>query len=86
MRDSVLPTPVLSLAAQWAAASTEQVAVAGGADALLSVRQVAARLGVCAATVYALADRGELPHVRILNAIRVAPDDLAEFIHQHRRT
>jgi excisionase family DNA binding protein len=38
---------------------------------LLSVRQVAKLLGVCSATVYRLCGRGELPHFRVLNAIRV---------------
>jgi len=47
---------------------------------LLSVREVAAQLGVCTATVYRLFDRGELPHVRILDSLRVAPDDLRGFI------
>jgi hypothetical protein len=38
-------------------------------------------LGVCTATVYKLCDsEPELVHVRILNAVRVAPADLAAFI------
>jgi excisionase family DNA binding protein len=41
---------------------------------------VAARLGVCAATVYTLTERGELPHVRISNAIRFEPAAVAAFI------
>jgi excisionase family DNA binding protein len=45
----------------------------GGRDRLLSVKEVAARLGVCTATVYALVERGELAHIRVVNAIRVAP-------------
>jgi excisionase family DNA binding protein len=49
------------------------------------VREVATRLGVCKATVYALVERGELPCVRISNAIRVAPADLADFISSKRR-
>jgi excisionase family DNA binding protein len=53
---------------------------------LLSVRQVAKLLGVCPATVYALCDRGELPHYRVLNAIRVAPRDLKEFMARARKT
>ena len=57
----------------------------GGADNLLSVRQVAARLGVSTATVYALAERGEIPHLRVSNAIRIAPGDLARFIAVKRR-
>jgi excisionase family DNA binding protein len=61
--------------------------VAGGraAGALLTVRDVAAQLGVCTATVYRLAGEGHLPHVRVLNAIRVAPGDLAAFIEARRR-
>ena len=51
-------------------------AVDGGRDSLLIVREVAARLSVSTATVYALCARRELPHVRVLNAIRVAPADL----------
>jgi excisionase family DNA binding protein len=51
---------------------------------LLSVRQVASQLGVCTATVYALCARGALPHVRVLNAIRVAPGDLEAFVEGQR--
>jgi excisionase family DNA binding protein len=47
---------------------------------LLTVRQVAERLGVCTATVYTLVERGELKHVRVSNAIRVAPGELVVFI------
>ena len=47
---------------------------------LLNVRQVAARLGVCTATVYRLCDKGELRHVRVLHAIRIAPADLQAFL------
>jgi len=47
---------------------------------LLTVREVAERLAVCTATVYALVERGEIRHVRISNAIRVHPDDLEAFI------
>jgi len=46
---------------------------------------VAERLGVCTATVYRLCDEGQVPHVRVLHAIRVAPADLAGFIRQKRR-
>jgi excisionase family DNA binding protein len=60
-------------------------AVAGRADHLLSVRQVAERLGVSTATVYALCDRGELLHVRVSNAIRVLPADLQAFLGAGRR-
>src|SRR2546426_8511059 len=47
---------------------------------VLSVREVAARLGVSKATVYGLVGRRELRHVRVANAIRVAPEDLVSFI------
>jgi excisionase family DNA binding protein len=50
----------------------------GGRDRLLTVKEVAEQLGVCTATAYALAERGELAHVRIRNAIRVLPADLAK--------
>jgi excisionase family DNA binding protein len=53
---------------------------------LLTVRQVAERLGVCTATVYLLVDRGELAHVRVSNAIRVAPGDLSAYIAMAKRT
>jgi excisionase family DNA binding protein len=40
------------------------------------VKEVAAELKVCTATVYKLVDRGELPHVRVLNSIRIRRGDL----------
>lgn len=49
-------------------------------DRLLSVRDVAARLNVSVATVYGLITRGELPHLRISNAIRIRPSDLDAYI------
>jgi excisionase family DNA binding protein len=54
-------------------------------DSLLSIREVAAQLRVCTATVYRLCDEGQLPHVRVLHAIRVHPADLAAFIGARRR-
>lgn len=55
-------------------------------EPLLSVPDVALRLGVCTATVYELCARGRLPHVRVLNAIRVAPGDLEIFIESWRQS
>ena len=52
----------------------------GGRGRPLRVAEVAEHLGVCAATVYRLCERGELPHVRIVNSIRVRPNDLSAFV------
>jgi excisionase family DNA binding protein len=52
----------------------------GGTERLLTVREVAERLTVCAATVYGLCQRGELPHVRVSNAIRFRPADVEAFL------
>jgi excisionase family DNA binding protein len=49
---------------------------------LLTVREVAVYLRVSTATVYELCARGELPHIRVLNAIRVAPSDLGALASQ----
>ncbi len=62
---------------------SELRAVSGG-NALLTVREVAAILRVCRDTVYRLCAKGQLPHVRILNAIRIAPADLDCFLRVHR--
>jgi len=59
-------------------------AIQGRATDLITVREVASRLSVSTATVYKLCDRGELPHVRVSNAIRFAPVDLAGFIARSR--
>jgi excisionase family DNA binding protein len=59
-------------------------ALRGGAEDLLTVRQVATGLSISTATVYKLVERGELPHVRISNAVRVAPEDLAAFLRRRR--
>jgi len=55
-----------------------------GSDRLLTVREAARRLAVSTATVYGLCGRGELPHVRISNAIRIAPADLGAFFARPR--
>jgi excisionase family DNA binding protein len=52
----------------------------GGRTRLLSVADVADQVGVCGATVYRLCESGELPHVRIVNSIRIRPADLAAFL------
>jgi excisionase family DNA binding protein len=52
----------------------------GGGEYLLTVAEVAERLGVCTATIYKLCDRHELAHVRILNTIRIVPAQLAAYL------
>jgi excisionase family DNA binding protein len=52
----------------------------GGRGRLLRVAEVAEQLGVCNATVYRLCERGELPHVRVVNSIRIRPKDLGEYL------
>jgi excisionase family DNA binding protein len=57
----------------------------GGVVRLLTVREVAERLAVCTATVYALVERGEIRHLRVSNAIRIHPDDFATYLNLKRR-
>jgi excisionase family DNA binding protein len=56
------------------------VPLAGERERLLSVGDVADRLGVSTATVYKLCSRGDLGHLRVLNSIRVRMADLVTFI------
>jgi excisionase family DNA binding protein len=87
MADAVSPASPRLAAFGKARAPTEPprsgtalTALRGGARDLLSVREVAMQLGVSTATVYKLCDRGDLPHLRVLNSIRVTPSALAAFI------
>ncbi len=50
------------------------------AEPLLTVKEVAARLGVCRATAYRLCERGEIAHLRVSNAIRVSREALDSFL------
>src|SRR5262249_32759053 len=52
----------------------------GGANHFLSVKTVAARLGISSATIYKLCEGGDLPHVRVSNTIRIAPADLTAYL------
>ena len=61
-------------------ASERSQAPAQPAEPLLSVKEVAARLGVCRATAYRLCERGEIAHVRVSNAIRVSRHALDSFL------
>jgi excisionase family DNA binding protein len=65
--------------------TADLVALHGGRSRLLRVAEVAERLGVCAATVYRLCEGGELPHLRIVNSIRIRPEDLRDFISARPR-
>ena len=47
--------------------------------ACFGVAEVAEQLGVCNATVYRLCESGELPHLRVVNSIRIRPKDLADY-------
>jgi excisionase family DNA binding protein len=58
----------------------------GAVGTLLTAREVAASLRVCTATVYKLCAAGALPHVRVLNAVRVAVEDLERFLANVRRS
>ena len=50
----------------------------------LTPAEVAARLRVCRATVYALCARGALGHVRVGLYVRIAPQDLAAYVASSR--
>ena len=49
---------------------------------LLTVGEVAARLGVSKATAYRLVELGKVPHVRIMNSIRIRSGDI-ELLVRH---
>lgn len=53
-------------------------------EQLLTVRDVATRLGVCPATVYKLATTGRLTTIRVGESIRCHPRDLAEYLEANR--
>jgi len=53
--------------------------------ALLSVREVARHLRVSTPIVYRLCERGELRHVRVSNAIRIAPADYRRILASKSR-
>ena len=52
---------------------------------LFTVREVAAALGVCTALVYRACASGELRHVRVGSAIRIAPEHLEALLARERR-
>ena len=78
-------SPFVTRLLPGAAATTARLEVLRGRkDGLLSVREAAEQLGLCTATLYGLCADGALPHIRILNAIRIAPADLEAFIVARR--
>ncbi|MFN7131579.1 MAG: helix-turn-helix domain-containing protein [Myxococcales bacterium] len=57
----------------------------GVAPALLTIAEVATRLGVSRATAYKLCERGDLPHHRVSGSIRVSQADFAGYLAARRR-
>ncbi|WP_414639378.1 helix-turn-helix domain-containing protein [Archangium sp.] len=51
-----------------------------GAD-VLTVKQVGAALAVSTDTVYELCRRGDLPHLRVANAIRISREAFRQFVN-----
>jgi excisionase family DNA binding protein len=80
-----LPPFSQNFAASLLLESARQFAPLVDSDRLLTLGQVAKLLQVCPATVYKLCEKGELAHVRILNAIRIAPADLADLIRRRSK-
>ncbi len=58
----------------------EQAVAARCAGAVLTVREVAARLRISTATVYALCRDGKLEHHRVSNAIRISERALVDYL------
>ncbi|HTS81482.1 MAG TPA: helix-turn-helix domain-containing protein [Myxococcaceae bacterium] len=56
----------------------------GVVDGLLSVHEVASLLRVHPSTVYGLCERGQLVHIRVSNAIRIAAEDVRAFLRSRR--
>jgi excisionase family DNA binding protein len=80
-----IPKPFVPAVSPGAARATGRLpALEGGAGRLLTVRETAERLAVSTATVYGLCERDEFLHVRVSNAIRIAPDDLVAFLARPR--
>nr|WP_164002149.1 helix-turn-helix domain-containing protein [Pyxidicoccus caerfyrddinensis] len=78
-----VPQDTKIFAASLLLGSAPVTPVASGFGRLLTVREVAQRLGVCRATVYRLCEQGTLPHVRISNAVRVNAEALEQFLRAH---
>jgi excisionase family DNA binding protein len=57
-------------------------AAAAGLERLLTVREVAAVLGVATSTVYRVCARGDLKCCRVSNAMRFSATDVTEFVRR----
>jgi excisionase family DNA binding protein len=53
---------------------------------MLSVKQAAEMLDVCPHTVYRMAGRGQLPHMRLGRMLRIPADALHQFIQEQTAT
>ncbi len=51
-----------------------------------SMTRACEEFGVSRKTVYKLCEGGELPHIRVRNAIRIEQSDLAAYVERHHRT
>ncbi|MGL5827845.1 MAG: helix-turn-helix domain-containing protein [Nocardioides sp.] len=88
VQDSELARAIASLAERQAALSAELaqlVEMVGSAPAeagplVLSVSQVAHRLGVSRATVYRLLSSGQLGHFKVAGSTRIRPEHVEEFL------
>ena len=80
-----IPKPFVPAVSPGAARAAGRLrALDGDAGRLLTVREASERLAVSTATVYTLCERGELPHVRVSNAIRITPADLVAILAGQR--
>jgi len=63
---------------------SDNTAVAQSATVLLSVRDTARRLSLCEKSIRLLIASGKLRAVRIGRAVRLSPQDIADFIERAR--
>ena len=64
--------------------TTDLQALHGGRDRLLTVREAADQLHLGTWAIYRFCETGELPHIRIIDSIRIRPADLAAFTAARR--
>jgi len=55
-------------------------------ERLWTVREAAERLRISRASLYKLCAQNQVVHVRVGNAIRIAPEDLWAFVQAQRKT